>query len=296
VYRGPGAEPLSVTTTLIIVNVAAACLTILSQTSLSDRLLQAGMMQASAVLRGQVWRLLTATYLHGGLDHLLVNMLGLYFLGPALERIWGRRQFFFVYTLGGVAGNILLTVAGVVGFINPSTYGVGASGSILTLLGAAAVLLPDSMVYVYFVFPLRIRTCVLLYCLWYLYNIFQQGSNYGGDLCHIAGLVVGIAWSVSGGLSLSGLHRTAASENSLWKSARRLFGGGWGHSVDRGHPPRRPAVEPVRPTASTWTNASDSMPPDATIEIDRILEKISREGFASLTLDEKRTLSDAARR
>lgn len=276
VYRGPGVEPLSVTTTIIIANVVVAFFTIFTRSQLANSLMSFGVMQAAAVLHGQVWRLFTATYLHGGFDHIFVNMLGLYFLGPALEKVWGPRQFFLVYTLGGVAGNILLTVAGAVGFINPQTLGVGASGSILTLLGAAAVLFPDSMVYVYFIFPLRIRTCVILYCIWYAWNVLQQGANYGGDLCHIAGLVFGVAWARSGGISISGRHRVAPSPTSMLRgiAPRRYV---VSRPVDSSAPPR------------VWTGQEVA-------EIDRILAKITREGFASLTLEEKQRLADAARR
>ncbi|MFQ5494063.1 MAG: rhomboid family intramembrane serine protease [Phycisphaerae bacterium] len=195
VRRGRPRPSLRVTTVIIIANVVIAVLTIFTESAVGNLLLNLGVMQGRAVLHGQIWRLFTATYLHADLNHIFLNMLMLYFLGPALERVWGPRQFFVVYTLGGIAGNVVLTLAGAIGYINPEAFGVGASGSILTLLAGGAVLFPNALVYVYFLFPLKIRTFLILYSLWFVYNIYQRGSNYGGDLCHIAGVFFGLWWS-----------------------------------------------------------------------------------------------------
>jgi hypothetical protein len=195
------------------------------------------------------------------------NMLGLYFLGPPLEQLWGRRQFFLVYTIGGTAGNVLFTLAGLFDFINPLVVGLGASGSILTLLGAAAVLFPDARVYVYFLLPLRIRTAAVLYGLWYIINVLQRGANYGGDVCHIAGLIVGIIWAYSGGLALTSRYGTRSHVSSL---VGRLLG--WaGDRVWMELPPGpRDAAE------------------DAVL--DRILGKMHGCGVCSLTEDEREFL------
>jgi membrane associated rhomboid family serine protease len=154
-----------------------------------------GIMQPEAVIHGQLWRLFTATYLHASLGHLFANMLGLYFFGGPLEAVWGTKRFLAVYTLGGVAGNVVLTAAGLLGFMDPFTLGLGASGSILTLVGAAAVLFPEARVYVYFLFPLRLRTFAVLYGVWFVFNIANQGQNYGGDICHLIGILIGAGYA-----------------------------------------------------------------------------------------------------
>ena len=88
-----------------------------TRTNLCERLFP---MQANAVLHGEIWRLFTATYMHASFPHIFMNMLILYFFGPLMERRLGGKQFFYMYTLGGIAGNILLTLAGLVNFINPT--------------------------------------------------------------------------------------------------------------------------------------------------------------------------------
>jgi len=54
----------------------------------------------------QVWRLVTYQFLHGSAFHLLANMLGLFFLGPTLERHWGSKRFLVFYLFCGVAGGL----------------------------------------------------------------------------------------------------------------------------------------------------------------------------------------------
>jgi len=265
-YRRAGLGAVSVAGTLIGVNAFIAFLT-LSGSRSGHWLEWLGVMQAEAVLHGQIWRLFTATYLHASLQHVFFNMLGLYFLGPPLEQVWGRRQFFLVYTTGGIVGNVLLTLAGAFGFINPLVVGLGASGSILTLLGAAAVLFPDARVYVYFLLPLRIRTVAILYSVWYVFNVLQRGANYGGDLCHIAGLIVGITWAYSGRLVFTGRHGT---RSHLSSPAGRLPG---------------PAGDRV------WLESSPG--PRAAAEnavFDRILGKMHDCGVYSLTEEEREFL------
>lgn len=279
-YRGSGAGGVSVTTAIIIANIIVFALMFYAGQEISDWIVNFGIMKGAAVLHGQLWRLLTATYMHIGLTHLFINMLFLYFLGPALERVWGRRQFLLVYTLAGIAGNVLLTAASLVGFISPLQYGLGASGSVLALLGAAAVLFPEAEVYVYFLFPVRIRTCVIFYTVYYAYNVWQKGSNYGGDLCHLAGLAVGVWWAYSGGFSLSGRHRTKIDPSSAVRHLASVLGG----------PPTGSAAGARHPNI-----APEQRHPDAEA-IDRILAKIHEHGVDSLTPDEKNVLAEASRR
>lgn len=278
VYRGSGMGTFSLVTTIIIVNIVVHFL-MHSGTRFGMTIAQYGVMQAEAVLHGQVWRLFTATYLHANMTHILFNMLGLYFFGPALERVWGRRQFFVAYTLGGIFGNILLTAAGAIGFIDPTTWGVGASGSVLTLLGAAAVLFPNARVYVYFLFPIRIRTFVLLYGIWFVYNVVQRGGNYGGDICHIGGLLVGLWWAWSGGVSISGRHRTAIDPSSLVGRLKMRVGGRAGPYSGSG----------------AWQQRVQQRQEDEET-INRILGKVHAQGLHSLTPEEKQALQEATAR
>lgn len=262
--RGRGGRVYDVTTKIIIAN---AIVYIAPQlfTALERPIYMFGWMQADLVYQKfQLWRLFTATYLHAGFVHIFINMLLLYFVGPALEQRWGGRQFFWVYTIAGIAGNVVLTIAGVTGYIQADIPGLGASGSVLSTLGAAAVLFPHAEVYVYFLFPVKIRTAVIVYAIWYAYNVYSQGSNYGGDICHLAGLGVGVFWA----------YRGAA----WWDRREPLFGSG--HRAMR-QPTFKQRVQTRQQDQAT---------------VDRILEKVYNQGVHSLSPSERRTLTEATDR
>jgi len=78
----------------------------------------------------QWWTLLSANYLHGGLIHILFNMVALHQLGPLLVQEYGVARMFIVYTVGGVVGFWVSYMAGV-------PFTIGASGALCALIGAA---------------------------------------------------------------------------------------------------------------------------------------------------------------
>lgn len=188
---------VSIVTVLIVINVAIWF--IRGQSPYWNFMLYGyGALQTEAVVRGEVWRLVTAQYLHAGFWHLAINMLGLYFLGRPLEETWSRRKFFAIYTLCGIAGNVFFTVLGTKGVIDPRQAAVGASGCIYGLLGIAAVLFPHSEILVYGIFPVRIRTAAVVMGGLAFMSVVERGSNYGGEACHLAGLAFGVWWASHG--------------------------------------------------------------------------------------------------
>lgn len=86
---------------------------------------------------GYVWQLLTYQFLHGGDLHLIMNCLGLYFIGPTVELLLGRLRFVVLYFGGGIAGGLLQVLMGVVTG-EPDVAMVGASGGLMALLGVVA--------------------------------------------------------------------------------------------------------------------------------------------------------------
>ena len=84
---------------------------------------------------GQWYRLITATFLHGGILHLLFNMYALYILGPNLERLLGSKNYFALYFLSALGGSTLG-----LWFSGPDSLSIGASGAIFGLLTATIVI------------------------------------------------------------------------------------------------------------------------------------------------------------
>ncbi|MCA9665807.1 MAG: rhomboid family intramembrane serine protease, partial [Myxococcales bacterium] len=98
-------------------------------------LIRFGGIVPEALAQGQIWRLVTPVFLHGGLLHVLFNCLWLVSLGPLIEHHYGRGRFIVLYVASGVAG-FALSAAGHWG---SPVVSVGSSGSIFGLMAAAVV-------------------------------------------------------------------------------------------------------------------------------------------------------------
>lgn len=217
-------------------------------------------MRTDLVWKGQIWRLFTFTYLHSQHDllHILFNMIGLYFLGMSLERHLGSKRFFYFYTAAGfiaVAAYFLITS---LSWLDPEIPIVGASGGVLGILGACAVLFP-SMRIILVLFPVPIRMAALIFGILYVFNLGTRGMNAGGDACHLAGLAFGIAYGYCG------------AHWSRWFSDWREA------SQQRGMETRRQRAR------------------DLELNVDRILDKVHQHGIGSLTAHEKRILEGASK-
>jgi membrane associated rhomboid family serine protease len=146
-----------------------------------------------------VYQLVTYMFLHGGIGHLLVNMLGLWMFGTELERTWGTRFFTKYYFVTGV-GAALLTIAWALsglpyaGSIYDSAV-IGASGAIYGVLLAYAMYFPHRTVYMYFIFPLQAKYFVMIVgAITFLSSIGAGGSGGVAHTAHLGGLLVGYAY------------------------------------------------------------------------------------------------------
>jgi membrane associated rhomboid family serine protease len=143
----------------------------------------------------QIWRLITYQFLHSGFNHILFNMLGLFFLGPSLERQWGSKKFLTFYLSCGVAGGLFYILLVKTGFLFPGVM-VGASGAILGVLTACAILFPHFVVFIV-IFPVPIRVAAVIFMAIAFYTVFSKGANAGGEACHFAGIAVGAIYVLS---------------------------------------------------------------------------------------------------
>ncbi|MBN2269173.1 MAG: rhomboid family intramembrane serine protease [Sedimentisphaerales bacterium] len=140
----------------------------------------------------QVWRLVTYQFIHWGLWHILVNMLGLYFLGPVLERHWGTKRFTIFYLSCGAVGGLFYMLLVAVGFLKAGPM-AGASGAVLGLLAACAILFPQFIVFLLFI-PIPIRVAAVIVIFIATATILARGANAGGEAAHLAGIFAGGAY------------------------------------------------------------------------------------------------------
>jgi membrane associated rhomboid family serine protease len=137
VRRGYAAGEPILTYTLIGMNVLAYVATIVSGSSLGgsigggNSVLGEAALNGPAVANGEVWRIVTAGFMHYGPLHLLFNMYALYILGQLLEPAIGKLRFALIYAAGLLCGSLGALI------LSPNALTAGASGAVFGLMGAA---------------------------------------------------------------------------------------------------------------------------------------------------------------
>jgi rhomboid family protein len=140
-----------------------------------------------------VWQLATYMFLHGGIFHIVFNMLALWMFGTELERMWGTRYFLKFYFVTGIGAGVLTVLFSLLpfGFAQQIQHSIviGASGAIYGLLLAYALYFPDRPIYMYFVFPIPAKIFVAIMG---AIAFFSSLSEAGGvaNATHLGGLVV----------------------------------------------------------------------------------------------------------
>ena len=199
-----------------------------------------------------------------GAWHLLLNMLGLYFLGTAVERHFGTRRFLWFYLSCGVVAGVAYVLIGLAGALPRWLPIIGASGGVYALVLAAAVYFPRfQIIFLFFPVPIRLAATVIFGIM--ILTVMQslaadRVAAAMSDVAHLGGAGAAAIW-------IWVLPRMRAAGQ---QSVRRRNQGRWEAKM------RRRADEQA--------------------EIDRILEKIKTQGLASLSGKEKRTLREATRR
>jgi membrane associated rhomboid family serine protease len=203
--------PLTPAVKYIIITCVAAFIIQL----LSDSFTQWFRLDPSRVLgSGYIWQLVTYLFLHGGLFHILINMLILFLFGGEMERTWGTRFFVRYYLICGVGAGIFALFAG---------YPVvGASGAIYGLLVAYAMYFPNRVIYMnvllIFFFPIQAKYfAIIMGAIAFLSSIGGSGSGVS-HLAHLGGFVIGYLY-----LRLGGVGRRRQTVGTV--------GGSWGDSL-----------------------------------------------------------------
>jgi len=186
---GPG--PLSQSLKALIgVNVVL----FLAQAAIPGLTRALGLWPAAVVGELQVWRPATYMFLHGGVFHLLFNMLVLWMFGTELERIWGTRGFLKFYFVTGVGAGVLTVLFSILpidiaGEIRQSLV-IGASGAIYGLLLAYGLYFPDRPILMALLFPIPAKYFVMIIGAIALYS--SLGTTGGvAHATHLGGLIVG---------------------------------------------------------------------------------------------------------
>lgn len=231
-----------------------------------------------------LWQPLTYQFLHAGFWHLLLNMLGLFFLGPQTERAIGSRRFIRLYLMSGVLGGLgwlLLQQALSADMHIPC---VGASGAVFGVIAAFAALFPRQKItlLLFFILPITIQARNLAIGLGVM-TLFMMFTDQG-NIAHAAHLAGGL----TGWIYIKFLLKRPVLQNPFnvkqwwhdvrWRWARRNF-------------------KVLSDKETDWeTPAEQSAYPPSNEEVDRVLGKISRFGLKALTEAERDILQRASRK
>lgn len=141
----------------------------------------------SALYGFQIWRFLTAIFLHGSLIHLMYNMFALLLFGFILENKIGSKNFLIVFMISGILANLIA-----VNFYDSS---LGASGAIYGVLGCLTILNPFMGVWVFgIIMPMFIAS--IIWVIGDLLGAFGIGENGIGNIAHLSGIFIGFVFGI----------------------------------------------------------------------------------------------------
>lgn len=213
------------------------------------------------LMTGRVWQAVSYMFLHGSFLHLFLNMLLLFMMGPETERAMGRGQFLILYFLSGVLGGVGWLIISALD--QPGAVCIGASGAIFGIIGAFAALFPHRQItlLLFFVIPISMKAWVMGVLMAAVELVFLWAQPLGGGIANAAHLAGGLAGYIY---------------------ARTVFHGAAAY--------RFPGPSPL--PRLRWPGREAATEEE---EIDRILDKIEKQGMHSLSRGERDRLHRKSR-
>ncbi|MFO8012702.1 MAG: rhomboid family intramembrane serine protease [Phycisphaerae bacterium] len=230
-----------------------------------------GSLSVRHLLGFEVWRLFTYMFLHGSFGHIFINMFIFWMIGMTLERQLGTRRFLYLYFAAGLVGGLLEVAFNVIMHVEHGPIqtpqgmltfldipAVGASAGVAGVMVAFATINPRAIFLLFFFLPIQARWLAIIYMIIETRHMLiglQTGWTDGvAHAAHVGGMIVGFVWVK------------------------------WGHRIAE-------AVKNGRPRRDRGPFFSRGRNRDRE-ELDRILDKIHREGVGSLSTREKMFLQE----
>jgi len=196
-----------------------------------------GLHPADVVGRFWIWQLGTYMFLHGGVFHIVFNMLALWMFGTELELRWGTRYFVKFYAVTGIGAGLLTVLFSLLPIAPAARLYmaniIGASGAIFGLLIAYAIYFPERQI-IYLVFPIPSRVFVAIVGGIALLSSFGDAGGVAA-VTHLGGLAIGYVY-----LKSARIHPVAEIKYRYlkWKINRvrkkfDVYSGGRANDYDR---------------------------------------------------------------
>lgn len=226
----------------------------------------------------QLWRIFTYGICHADIRHLLFNMIGVWVFGRMVETVYGSKEtlafFGLAVGLSGLAQIAISTASSI-----PISV-IGASGGVLGFVTLAAMNFPSAPMHLMFIpVPIQLKWIAVGYVGLDLYQVAGGSGGNVANFAHLGGAVVGVLYFLSGIRLLPGGSRGFGQQSQFSISSM----------VSKLKPKRKP--NPKRaPEVKLYEPPADQLERD----VDRLLDKINREGKDSLTQEEHEILMKAS--
>ena len=233
------------------------------------------------------WTLITYMFMHAGLWHLLGNMLWLYWFGRLFLYFFSAKHLRGLYVVGGLLGALLYIVAyNLFPMFESQLYSatlLGASASVLAIAIATAIREPEYKINLMLIGPVKLKYFALFIV---LFDALYVGSNNaGGHIAHLGGALAG--WWFAKGISQG--RDITHWVNVCIDAISRLFD-------KRERKPRRPKMKVHTTNSRTADYEYNAHKKAQSDEVDKILDKLKKSGYSSLSDEEKRRLFEASKR
>ncbi len=222
-----------------------------------------------------VWQLLTYQFVHGGFWHILFNMFTLYMIGKAVERQIGSKAFLKLYLLGGVFAGVINLMSNVLSDV-PT---VGASGAVCAIVAAFGLMNPNTpltVLILFFPITMRARTFVVGFAIITVLFALAGGGNIA-HLAHLGGLVFGWMYVYN----ILGVHKLINSGGQYVSHGTAPFN--WKNWVEKFKRKFTKGPRLYKGQAFEEANFTDANYKKNESEIDKILDKMSKNGIHSLS-------------
>ena len=234
----------------------------------------------------QVWQLVTYQFMHGGFSHIFFNMFALWMFGASIEDVMGSKKFLIFYLLAGISAGLFHL------FLSPLLNGapavtIGASGAIYGVLIAFAMYFPDSLIFLYFLIPIKAKYFIGFMVVIEFLAVDSAASNVA-HLAHLGGALFAFLYIMFDKNSYVSLKNSFRKINyQKTNSGKSIF-----DNFSFGSKGKEKNVE----DAKFYDINKDSDIEISQNEIDAILDKISQSGYQNLTEKEKKVLFEASKK
>lgn len=234
-------------------------------------------------LMKQPWSIITYMFMHRDLIHLIFNLLALYWFGKIFIDYFSQKQLVGLYILGGIGGAIFYLIA--YNITNTFQYNIffsyliGASASVMAIIFALVRYIPDEEINLALIGPVKLKYLGIGMLI--LDIIGTTSGNAGGSIAHIGGAVTGYLF---GHLMINSGKDITEPINKLITWVNDFF--------KRNKKPKFTVHKNTSKTDEEWNIENNNRKRENNEEIDRILDKIKKTGYANLSDEEKKKLFD----